>query len=596
METSSFLQYSLVLLLAAVIAVPLAKRARLGAVLGYLAAGALIGPSLLNLVGNADEIAKISELGVILMLFVIGLELSPQRLWLMRRQVFGWGTAQVISSALAISAISLALGLSWKVALVIGLGLALSSTAIGLQTLAERKELQSAHGRLGFAILLLQDVAAIPILALVPLLAKSHHSAGAIPDIYAVLRVVAAIALVILGGRVLLRPLFRVAARTQISEVFTASALLVVLGTAWLLQQAGISMSLGAFLAGVLLADSEYRHEIEARVDPFKGLLLGLFFISVGMSANVRLLAEQPLLILGLLLGLVVLKGAILFMLGRLASEGSGTALKLGAVLSQGGEFAFVIFTLAKQNRLMDAHLHDLLIVVVTLSMALTPVLVLACTQWLPKAESTKPAYDHIDEAEPPQVIIAGFGRFGQIVARVLRANKIRFTAIENSIEQVEISRRFGNRIYYGDPTRSDLLRAAHIDKVELFIVATDDPEANIRTARLVRRMYPQLKVFARARNRQHAFRLMDLGALIERETFHSSLVLSRRVLEALGMSPELAAQRVTAFREFDEKLLAEQHLIYDDETAIMQNSREAQRDLDNLFEADIAGEKESQT
>ncbi len=596
METSSFLQYSLVLLLAAVIAVPLAKRARLGAVLGYLAAGALIGPSLLNLIGNADEIAQISELGVILMLFVIGLELSPQRLWLMRRQVFGWGTAQVVSSALALAAASLLLGIGWKTAIVVGLALALSSTAIGLQILSERKELHSGHGRLAFAILLLQDVAAIPILALVPLLAARHATAGALPDVLYVLREVLVIAAVIVGGRLLLRPLFRSAARTQIPEVFTASTLLVVLGTAWLLHQMGVSMSLGAFLAGVLLADSEYRHEIEARVDPFKGLLLGLFFISVGMSVNLSLLREQPFLIATILAVLLVIKGIVLVAIARLAGETAATALKLAAVLSQGGEFAFVILTLAVQNTLIDPQLHQLIVVAITLSMAMTPILISACVKLLPAQSKAPRSYDQIDDTETPQVIIAGFGRFGQIVARVLRANKIRFTAIENSIEQVEISRRFGNRIYYGDPTRSDLLRAAHIDKVELFIVATDDPEANIRTARLVRRMYPQLKVFARARNRQHAFRLMDLGALIERETFHSSLVLSRRVLEALGMSSELAAQRVAAFREFDEKLLAEQHLIYDDEAAIMQNSREAQRDLDNLFEADIAGEKESQT
>lgn len=596
METSSFLSYALILLLAAVIAVPLSKRARLGAVLGYLAAGALIGPSFLNLIGNAEEIAQISELGVILMLFVIGLELSPRRLWLMRRQVFGVGSTQVVVSALLLGGISMAVGLGWKSALVVGLALALSSTAIGLQTLAERNELQSPHGRLAFAILLLQDVAAIPILALIPLLSATHKTAGALPNTLFVLREVVVIAAVIIGGRLLLRPLFRAAARTQIPEVFTATALLVVLGNAWALQQVGVSMSLGAFLAGVLLADSEYRHEIEARVDPFKGLLLGLFFISVGMSVNLLLVREQPLEIAAILLGLLAIKAIVLFGLGRLAGETAPSAMKLAAVLSQGGEFAFVIFALAVHNKLLDPEVRDLLVVAITLSMALTPVLIAGCVKLLPKQPVAARHYDSLDDAEIPRVIIAGFGRFGQIVARVLRANKIRFTAIESSIEQVEISRRFGNRIYYGDPSRGDLLRAAHVDKAELFVVATDDPDANIRTARLVRRMFPHLKVFARARNRQHAFRLMDLGAVVERETFHSSLVLSRRVLEQLGLSPELAAQRVAAFREFDEKLLAEQHLFYDDEAAIMQNAREAARDLDRLFEADIASEKESQT
>lgn len=596
METSSFMQYAVVLLLAAVIAVPLAKRSRLGAVLGYLVAGALIGPSALDLVGNAEEIAHISELGIVLMLFVIGLELSPQRLWVMRRLVFGFGSVQLAISALAIFAICTALGLDWKAALVVGLGLALSSTAIGLQILGERKELQTPHGRLGFAILLLQDVAAIPILALVPLLAVTHKAGSAMPDALGALRVVLTIAAVIVGGRLLMRPLFRIAARTHMPEVFTASTLLVVLGTAWLVHLAGISMSLGAFIAGVLLADSEYRHEIEARVDPFKGLLLGLFFISVGMTADAHLVVAQPVLVGALLVGLVVLKGMILFGIGRLAGEDNTTSLKLAGVLAQGGEFAFVVFTLAVQNRLIEAQLRDVLIVVITLSMALTPVLVVLFSRLSPKKKVAQPAYDQIDDDDVPRVIIAGFGRVGQIVARILRANQIRFTAIESSIEQVEISRRFGNQIYYGDPSRGDLLRSAHAEKAEIFIVATDDPDTNIRTARLVRRMYPHLKVFARARNRQHAFRLMDLGAQVVRETFHSSLVLSRRVLEQLGLDPALAAQRVDRFREFDEKLLAEQHLFYDDDSAIVQNAREAQRDLDRLFEADIAQEKDGET
>ncbi|HET9031401.1 MAG TPA: monovalent cation:proton antiporter-2 (CPA2) family protein [Dokdonella sp.] len=594
MESSPFIQYAVVLLLAAVIAVPLAKRTRLGAVLGYLAAGALIGPSLLNLIGNAEEIAHISELGIILMLFVIGLELSPQRLWVMRRQVFGFGSVQVVLSALVIGSICLAFGLHWKVALVIGLGLALSSTAIGLQILAERKELQSPHGRLGFAILLFQDVAAIPILALVPLLAVSQGADNSLPTWAIVLRVVATIAIVIVGGRLLLRPLFRIAARTQLPEVFTACTLLVVLGTAWFAQLGGISMSLGAFLAGVLLADSEYRHEIEARIDPFKGLLLGLFFMSVGMTADIHLAIREPLLIVTILAGLIAIKGLILFGVGRLAGEANDSSLKLAAVLAQGGEFAFVVFTLAVQNQLLDTHLRNVLIVAITLSMAVTPLLVIGFARLKPKQTAAKPVYDQIDEDELPRVIIAGFGRFGQIIARVLRANQISFTAIESSIEQVEFSRRFGNKIYYGDPSRSDLLRSANVGKAEVFIVTTDDPETNIRTVRLVRQLYPELKVFARARNRQHAFRLMDLGAKVVRETFHSSLAMTQHVLEQLGLDAALAARRVDTFREFDEKLLLEQHLFYDDEAAIIQNARDAQQDLNRLFEADMARDRRS--
>ena len=590
MESNVFMQYAVVLLLAAVIAVPLARRTRLGSVIGYLAAGALIGPTGLDLVGNAEEIEHIAELGIVLMLFVIGLELSPQRLWVMRRLVFGLGSLQLVASTIVIGAVAELFGFGWKVALVVGLGLALSSTAIGLQTLAERKELQTPPGRLAFAILLLQDVAAIPILALIPALAIHRASEAGSPDMLVILRVIGTIVAVLVAGRVLLRPLFRIAARTQMPEVFTASTLLVVLGTAWVVQFGGVSMSLGAFLAGVMLADSEFRHEIEARVDPFKGLLLGLFFVSVGMSVDVDFVLREPLHVLAVLGGLLVLKGAVLFILARfVAREDTGGSLKLAGVLAGGGEFAFVVFTLAVQHRLLADEQRDLLVAAVTLSMALTPLLVAAVARLAPRSAAQSRDYDAMPVDSESRVIIAGFGRVGQIVARVLRANRIAFTAIESSIDQVDISRRFGSTIYFGDPSRGDLLRAARVDLAEVFVVATDDPDANIRTARLVKRLYPHLKVFARARNRQHVFRLMDLDVGVVRETFHSSLVLSREVLEALGMEPELAAQRVERFREFDEKLLAEQHLVYDDEAAIMSNARDALRELDGLFEADTA-------
>ena len=590
MESNVFMQYAVVLLLAAVIAVPLARRTRLGSVIGYLAAGALIGPTGLDLVGNAEEIEHIAELGIVLMLFVIGLELSPQRLWVMRRLVFGLGSLQLVASTIVIGAVAELFGFGWKVALVVGLGLALSSTAIGLQTLAERKELQTPPGRLAFAILLLQDVAAIPILALIPALAIHRASEAGSPDMLVILRVIGTIVAVLVAGRVLLRPLFRIAARTQMPEVFTASTLLVVLGMAWVVQFGGVSMSLGAFLAGVMLADSEFRHEIEARVDPFKGLLLGLFFVSVGMSVDVDFVLREPLHVLAVLGGLLVLKGAVLFILARfVAREDTGGSLKLAGVLAGGGEFAFVVFTLAVEHRLLADEQRDLLVAAVTLSMALTPLLVAAVARLAPRSAAQSRDYDAMPVDSESRVIIAGFGRVGQIVARVLRANRIAFTAIESSIDQVDISRRFGSTIYFGDPSRGDLLRAARVDLAEVFVVATDDPDANIRTARLVKRLYPHLKVFARARNRQHVFRLMDLDVGVVRETFHSSLVLSREVLEALGMEPELAAQRVERFREFDEKLLAEQHLVYDDEAAIMSNARDALRELDGLFEADTA-------
>jgi glutathione-regulated potassium-efflux system protein KefB len=596
-EDQGFLPYAVLLLLATVLAVPLAKRWRLGAVLGYLGAGALIGPSGLRLIGNTEEISHISELGVVLMLFVIGMELSPQRLWVMRRSVFGSGSLQVVLTAALVGAVALALGLDWKSALVVGLGLALSSTAIDLQLLAERKELNSAHGRLAFAILLFQDVAAIPILALIPILGGAHAQEGVLEELLAALRVIATIALVVVGGRYLLRPMFRAAAQ-QIGtpEVFTATALLVVMGTAWLMQVSGISMSLGAFLAGVLLADSEYRHEIEAQIEPFRGLLLGLFFISVGMSLDVHLAMAQPQLVGVLLLALVVLKAVVLYGIGRgVAREDHAQSLALAAVLAQGGEFAFVVFTLAAANGLLSPEQRDLAILVITLSMAATPLLVRLRAEITPAAKP-RPAreYDRID-AGTPRVIIAGMGRVGQIVARMLNANRIPFTALESDPEQVDFMRHFGNTVYFGDASRLDLLRAAQTEKAEIFVITTEDPDSNLRTARLLKRHFPHLKVFARARNRQHVFKLMDLGVdNIVRETFFSSLEIARGVFMALGYDEASANDYVRRFREHDERVLANQYPVYDDEAALLQSAQEARDDLMRLFQADTGEEEEA--
>ncbi|MBL8300432.1 MAG: cation:proton antiporter [Rhodanobacteraceae bacterium] len=586
-ETHTILHYTVVLLAAAVVAVPIARRLELGAVLGYLIAGAAIGPSGFKLLQNPEQIAHISELGVVLLLFVIGLELSPQRLWVMRRAVFGAGLAQVLVTAGVIAVIAIfAFGAAPKAAVIIGLGLALSSTAFGLQLLAERKELTSPHGRQGFGILLFQDLAAIPILAVVPVLAVGQ---GAAVNTIAAGKVVITLALVVLAGRFLLRPVFRIAVNTRIPEVFTATALLVVIGTAWLMELAGISMALGAFLAGLLLADSEYRHELESQIEPFKGLLLGLFFVSVGMAVDLALLLREPWLVLGLTAALLIVKGCVLFAVGSgIGRLDRWQSLSLAAVLAAGGEFAFVVFQLAVGNQLIDAYRYSLLTLVITLSMAMTPPLLLALNP-LVEARKRKPEreFDRID-GDPPRVIIAGFGRVGQIVARVLRAQKIPFTALENSIEQVDASRRFGSTIYFGDPSRPELLRAARADRAEIFVLATDDPEANVRTARLVKRTYPHLKIFARARNRQHAFRLMDLNVDgVVRETLDGSLDLTRQVLEALGQPPRVAADRIERFRAHDEALLKVQHLVYDDDAALIQTAQEALVELEQIFAAD---------
>lgn len=595
-ENSHYLQYAVMFLAAAVVAVTVSKRFGLGAVLGYLGAGALLGPNLLNLTPDMSQASELSEFGVILLLFIIGLELSPQRLWLMRRAVFGAGTLQVALSALLIGIAAFAFGMGWKSALVVGLALALSSTAIGLQTLAERKELNAPHGRLAFAILLFQDAAAIPILALIPLLGV-HAAANAASDGIAALKIAGVIVAVIVGGRYLLRPVLRAVAATQIAEVFTATALLVVLGTAWLMQLAGMQMSLGAFLAGMLLADSEYRHEIEAQIEPFKGLLLGLFFLSVGVSLDVNLVREQPLTIAAIVGLLLLIKTLVLLAVAGAARKlDFASALRLSMLLAGGGEFAFVVLKLARQHRLLDGTQHDLLSVAVTVSMVLTPLTVIATSRWLASRKSAPArAFDAIDDLRP-RVIIAGYGRVGQIVARILRAQHIPYTALETSIEQVDLSRRFGSNIYFGDPSRPELLRAAGVDQAQVFVLATDDPEANIRTARVVRRLYPHLKIIARARNRQHAFRLMDLNLDgIVRETLYSSLEMTRQVLEELGVDPATARSHVEKFRVHDANLLKAQYLVYDDEVALLQTSREALDDLERLFEADRSGQTPAQ-
>jgi glutathione-regulated potassium-efflux system protein KefB len=594
MHGQETLELILIFLLAAVLAVPVFRRFGLGAVLGYLVVGGILGPSGFRLVKDPTSVLAVSELGVVMLLFVIGLELSPARLWVMRKPVFLVGGLQVATAGVALGAIALAWGLGWQAALVVGLGLALSSTAVGLQILGERKALPTAYGRLAFAILLLQDLVAIPLLALIPLLGSAHAEASG-PVMPSVLRALGTIALVVIGGRLLLKQLFRAVAWTGMAEVFTATSLLVVVGTAWLVQYGGLSMGLGAFLAGVLLADSEFRHELEAQIEPFKGLLLGLFFISVGMTLDLRRVAAEPELIGAGVAILLVVKGLLLWAIGwRPGQLRKREALMLGAVLALGGEFAFVVFGEAFKAQVIDAALRDRLNAIVSLSMAATPLLVIAVARLLnahPEKKEERPA-DAIEEGHP-RVIIAGFGRMGQIVGRMLRAQKIPFIALEHSAEQVALSRRFGTTVYFGDPSKPELLRAAHAERAEVFVLTTDDPETTVRTARLLRRVYPHLRVLARARNRQHAFKLMDLGVEIIRETFHSSLVMGQRAMEALGVPHDVAFERRERFREHDEAMLREQHLVYDDEAALIATSQQAFRDLERLFEADAIPERE---
>ena len=580
-----------VLLAAAVVTVSLFRLLNLSSILGYVAAGLVIGPWGLRLVQNTQSIGHIADFGVVLLLFIIGLELQPTRLWVMRRIVFGLGLAQVLLCTALLGGAACLLGLPPLSAGIVGFGLSLSSTPLVLQILAERGQLKSQHGRSAFGILLFQDLAVLPVLAVLPLLSNGGSSSATTTNAALwpiLLKLLAVIAIVIVGGRLLLRPALRVVARIRVSEVFTAAALLTVIATALLANLAGLSMSLGAFLAGVLLADSEFRHELEADIEPFKGLLLGLFFIVVGMSANLGLFMSQPMRLLAITAGLMLIKLLAVALLGRLTHHKGASAWRLGFTLPAGGEFAFVLFTLAAGQHILDQDTVDLLVLAVTLSMMLGPLILVAqdivATRWL--AAPAAP-FDEFDEHDIP-VIVAGFGRFGQIVARVLLSRRIPFTALDSNQRNVDFLRRFGNEVYYGDASRLDLLRAAGAETAKVLVLAIDDVDASLRTAELVRAQFPKLKIFARARNRQHAFSLMDLGVTnIIRETYVSSLEMATSVLQVLGENQASAKAIVKKFRQHDEATLLAQYAVKEDETKFLATSREAAQQLEKLFETD---------
>ncbi len=577
-----------IFLAAAVVAVPIFKRLGLGSVLGYLAAGAVIGPVGLDLIQEVEATVHIAELGVVLLLFVIGLELQPARVWRMRGAVFGVGSLQVLATAVLVGAAALLLGAGRDVALVAALGLSLSSTAFAMQVLGEKNELTSGHGRAAFGILLFQDVAAIPMLALVPLLGSGAAESTRSGWVQAALAAAIIVGL-IFAGRFLVRPAFRFIALARSHELSTASALLVVISTSLLMQVAGLSMALGAFLAGVLLADSEYRHDLEASIEPFKGLLLGLFFVAVGMSADFRVVLERPGAVVGLVLGLVGLKMVVLYGLGRLTRLPARLSVSLGIAISQGGEFAFVLFGIAAGSGVLSQAAVELLVVVVTLSMCVTPLLFLARDAWFRRQARTGEAreFDTIED-DDSRVIIAGFGRFGQIVGRVLSVKRIRFTALDSSPAQVDFVRRFGNRIYYGDPSRVDLLRAARADKAEVFVLAVDDMAASLRTLETVKNHFPHLRVVARARNRQHAYALLGAGVeRVIRETFHGSLEAARMTLEDLGMPSSDAGEVIWQFAEYDEARVRQMAPMRDDMDALIASAREYTAELERLFDAD---------
>ncbi|MCY1350178.1 Glutathione-regulated potassium-efflux system protein KefC [compost metagenome] len=591
MNQHDFLIALLVFLVAAVVAVPLARRSGLGAVLGYLLAGAAIGPFALRLVTNVESILHFSEFGVVLMMFVIGLELEPRKLWALRRSIFGYGGAQLAACALVIGGAAALAGASWQVALVAGLGLALSSTAIALATLTERNLFGTPAGAASFGILLFQDIAAIPMIALLPLLAiegASGAGAGAAGWMAGV-KAVAVIGAVVVGGRYLVRPALRFIARTDMREMFTAFALLLVVGIALMMDAVGLSMALGTFLAGVLLADSEYRHALEADLEPFKGLLLGLFFMAVGMSIDFAVLARSPWLVLGLVTAFVVAKTAVLMLLAREFAIARGQRLLFALLISQGGEFAFVVFGVAGTAGLLPRETEALLVLVVALSMVATPLLLLAYDQLV--APRLGRAKARPDEAITPQdnpVLIAGFGRFGQIIGRLLYSQGIGVTVLDHDPDQIEFLRQYGFKIFYGDATRLDLLEAAGIARARILVVAIDGMDDSLQLIDRVRERYPELQIYARARHVSHVYQLKDRGVQwFEREMFEGSLRMGRSVLEGLGFDPAEARNVALRFRRHNIQAIDRFYPHYTDQKKLVSLARQARDELEEMFRQD---------
>ncbi|QGZ40372.1 Kef-type potassium/proton antiporter (CPA2 family) [Pseudoduganella flava] len=573
----------IVFLLTAVLLVPLAQRLRLGSVLGYLVGGCLIGPWGLALVGKVELIGHVAEIGVVLMLFLIGLELQADKLMAMRRLVLGGGALQLVACGAAFAAVAALLGLGWVAAAVAGIALALSSTAIAVQTMQERHLQHTPAGKAAFAILLFQDMAAIPLLVVLPLLAPGGDAGD-----FSWLRAAGAVAAVLLIGRYLMPPLLRFVAGTRLREIFTAFALLLVLGIAQLMSLADLSMGLGAFLAGVLLASSEYRKALETDLEPFKGLLLGLFFTSVGMSVNLGMLAAQPWLIGALTIGYVVLKMIVMAALARALKVPAAQRWPFAAVMAQGSEFAFVVLAAAQDERVLSAQWTQTLVLVAALSMALTPLAMLAAGR-LGKALNPK-AKRPADVIEPQgaRVIIAGFGRVGQIAGRLLMASGFKVTVLDNDPELIETLRRFGHRVFYGDATRLDLLRQAGAAEAVLIINAIDDMPTSLALTDLVREHFPHLKIVGRARNVTHLFELRARGVeTIERETFDGALLLGRHALEHLGVDADTAERARERFRAHNLATLESLQPHYQDEAKRISIGQAAQQELARSFEED---------
>ena len=585
---------SLIYLGAAVLVVPLSKAIGLGSIIGYLAAGIAIGPWGLGLVTNVDDILHFAEFGVVLMLFLVGLELEPRRLWSLRGPIFGWGSAQVLGCAAVLFLAGWLAGAGWRVALVAALGLALSSTAIALQVFGERNLLLTPSGQSGFSILLFQDVAAIPILALLPLLAVSHDAETGLSGFARLvegLKIVAVIAAIVIGGRLALRPLLRWIARSKSPEIFTAASLLLVVAIAALMQSIGLSMALGAFLAGVLLAESEYRRELETDIEPFKGLLLGLFFIAVGMSIDFGVLLAHPLLMALVVVGFMVLKAAVIHGLARLMHLAYQERPVFTLLLAQGGEFAFVVFQAAGPG-VLPPNVASFLIGAVALSMLLSPLLLVAIDKWVLARDSlqTQSAMEEISEQQDAKVVICGFGRYGQIIGRMLIAQGLKITVLDHDPDTIESLREFGLRVFYGDATRLDLLRTAGAGTATVVVVAVDDMEQSLKIVDLLREHFPNAKIVARARNVAHVYQLLDRKIeTVEREMFESSLRSARSVLEGLGWPAHEARETAMRFRLRNIQLMHETYPHYKDRAKLIAVAKEGRQQ----FQEQMARERE---
>lgn len=589
MNPHDALRVVLVFLVAAVVAVPLARRFGLGAVLGYLLAGAAIGPWALRVVTDVESILSFSEFGVVLMLFVIGLELAPSKLWALRQTIFGYGALQMAGCALLIGALAAAFGASWQIALVAGLGLALSSTAIALATLGERNMFATPAGKASFGILLFQDIAAIPMIALLPMLTLDGPQPADGQAWIGAVKAVAVIAAVVVGGRYLVRPALRFIARTGMREMFTAFALLLVVGIAAMMEAVGMSMALGTFLAGVLLADSEYRHALEADIEPFKGLLLGLFFMAVGMSIDFGVMAQQPWQVLGMVAAVVGAKVLVLRLLAPRFEIARGQRLLFALLISQAGEFAFVVFGVARSAGLLPTDIAALLVLVVALSMVTTPLLLLAYDQLVaPRAGKLRQRADETIEPQDNPVLIAGFGRFGQIVGRLLYAQGIGVTVLDHDPDQIDFLRQFGFKVFYGDATRMDLLEAAGAAKAKILVVAVDGMDESLALIDRVRQRFPHLRIYARARHVSHVYLLKDRGVeLFEREMFEGSLMLGRRVLEGLGLDPAEARAAAMKFRRHNIAAIDRFYPHYTDQKTMVSLARQARDELEEMFRQD---------